>query len=211
MAEGELFSICRLKGVGKPLVVVLMHGAPAISNVTFSSADALISTGYGGQGQVESVSFCDSTNAGVFSSPEVGNALFNVLTGAHNPAGRLSVTWYTGNDQLPSMTDYNMTSTPGRTYRYLTTPPLYRFGYGLSYTQFSYANLTISPTTIKPCQSVTISVAVKNAGKMKGDEVVQVYLEYKVKKEITFGRDQSSREILIFGVFSTVECNGSCC
>ncbi|XP_065825984.1 uncharacterized protein [Oscarella lobularis] len=149
----------KLKGVGKPLVVVLMHGAPAISNVTFSSADALISTGYGGQ--------------------EVGNALFNVLTGAHNPAGRLSVTWYTGNDQLPSMTDYNMTSTPGRTYRYLTTPPLYRFGYGLSYTQFSYANLTISPTTIKPCQSVTISVAVKNAGKMKGDEVVQVYLEYK--------------------------------
>jgi beta-glucosidase len=116
--------VTELKGTGKPLIVVLMHGAPTISNVTFSAAGALVSAGYGGQ--------------------EAGNAIRDVLTGAYNPAGRLSVTWYTGNDQLPNMTDYNMSASPGRTYRYLTTPPLYYFGYGLSYTTFQYSDLAVS-------------------------------------------------------------------
>ena len=75
---------------------------------------------------------------------EAGNALVDVLFGQFNPAGRLSVTWYTGNDQLPSMTDYNMRSQPGRTYKYLTTAPLYKFGYGLSYTTFKYSGLSVS-------------------------------------------------------------------
>ena len=92
------------------------------------------------------------------------------------------------------MTDYNMTAAPGRTYRYLTKPPFYRFGYGLSYTNFSYSGLVVSPTTIKPCQSVVVNVSVENTGKVDGDEVVQAYLEYKVDK----GDAKLAEEYILF-------------
>src|SRR5205814_6578338 len=98
---------------------------------------------------------------------EGGNALADVLFGAVNPAGRLPVTFYRSGADLPPFADYAMR---GRTYRYLTAPPLYRFGDGLSYTTFRYANLAVA------ADGKTITVEVQNTGARAGDEVVEAYL-----------------------------------
>ena len=66
------------------------------------------------------------------------------------------------------MVNYTM---EGRTYRYFEGEPLFPFGYGMSYTEFNYTSLTVSPSTIKPCDNVTVSVMVHNTGKLAGDEV----------------------------------------
>ena len=71
---------------------------------------------------------------------ETGNAVLDVITGAYNPSGRLVVTWYTGDEQLPPMVSYSMVN---RTYRYMQATPRYYFGYGLSYTTFDYSSLTV--------------------------------------------------------------------
>ena len=71
---------------------------------------------------------------------ESGNAVLSVLTGEFNPAGRLVVTWYTGNGQLPPMVSYSMVN---RTYRYMVDKPQYYFGYGLSFTTFNYSDLVV--------------------------------------------------------------------
>jgi len=137
---------------GKPLVVVLMNGSPLAVSSALESADAILLAGYAGE--------------------QGGNAVADVLFGDYNPAGRLPVTYYKSVDQLPPFADYNM---KGRTYRYFSEDPLFPFGYGLSYTSFSYSGLTI-PSEIKTGSEVTISVTVTNTGDLAGDEVVQVYL-----------------------------------
>jgi len=78
-------------------------------------------------------------------------------------------------DQLPPFEDYNM---KGRTYRYFSGEPLYPFGYGLSYTSFSYDNLGVDKKSLAPTDDLTVSADVKNIGSMAGDEVVQVYLTH---------------------------------
>ena len=105
-----------------------------------------------------------------------GQAVADVLFGKEHPAGRMPITVVQSEDDLPPSVDYNMATDPGRTYRYLQKPALYPFGYGLTYTQFKYSNLKISPMTIAPCSSVTVSIEVENVGKMDSDEVVQMYL-----------------------------------
>jgi beta-glucosidase len=102
-----------------------------------------------------------------------GDAVADVLFGKENPAGRLPVTFYKANEKLPAFEDYSMKN---RTYRYFTGEPLYPFGFGLSYTQFSYSSLKVSDKKIKADQTIEISVNVKNTGKMAGDEVVQLYV-----------------------------------
>ena len=101
-----------------------------------------------------------------------GNAIADVIFGDYNPAGRLPVTYYKSIDQIPAFDNYDM---QGRTYRYFTDEPLYPFGYGLSYTTFSYSDLTI-PQKTAAGEKVTVKVTVKNTGNMEGDEVVQLYL-----------------------------------
>ncbi len=103
---------------------------------------------------------------------EQGTALADVLFGDYNPAGRLNQTWPKSLDQLPPMMDYNIRH--GHTYMYFKGEPLYAFGYGLSYTTFQYSNLRYGHGKV--------SVDVKNTGKRRGDEVVQLYAEFPKSK-----------------------------
>ena len=139
-----------LDATGKPIVLVNVSGsAMGFGNVE-SKYDALLQAWYGGQA--------------------TGEAVADVLFGDYNPAGRLPVTFYASTDQLPDFQDYTMQN---RTYRYFKGKPLYAFGYGLSYTTFSYGN---AKTAGKP-QAMTLTVPVTNSGKIDGDEVVQVYVK----------------------------------
>ena len=96
------------------------------------------------------------------------------LSGRNNPAGRLPVTFYKDVSQLPPFEDYSM---KGRTYRYFEGTPLYPFGYGLSYTTFSYSGLTVPTNAVPAGSPVVAEVTVTNTGKRAGDEVAQLYLE----------------------------------
>lgn len=144
---------------GKPVVVVFINGGPISFSWTKNNVDAILEAYYGGE--------------------EAGTALANVLFGDYSPAGRLVGTYYTSLSDLPA---YSSMSMKGRTYRYYEGVPLYRFGDGLSYTTFAYSNLQLSSSSIQTCQSVNISVQVKNTGSTTSDEVVQVYLSNKSAK-----------------------------
>jgi len=110
------------------------------------------------------------------NSQEEGNALADVLFGDYNPAGRLVVTWPLSLDQLPPMMDYDIRH--GRTYMYFRQKPLYPFGYGLSYTTFTYSNLRTSAEQLKRDGEITVSVDVRNTGSRAGNEVVQMYVAH---------------------------------
>ncbi|HEX7028913.1 MAG TPA: glycoside hydrolase family 3 C-terminal domain-containing protein [Gammaproteobacteria bacterium] len=114
------------------------------------------------------------------NSQEMGNALADVLFGDYNPAGRLTQTWVASLKQLPDMMDYNIRN--GRTYMYFDGKPLYPFGYGLSYTQFDYSNLTVSSDKLKRDGEITVRVDIKNTGEVAGDEVVQLYVKHRNSK-----------------------------
>ncbi|XP_063810461.1 uncharacterized protein LOC135035884 isoform X2 [Pseudophryne corroboree] len=113
-----------------------------------------------------------------FPAQAAGTAIAKVLIGADgaNPAGRLPSTWPAGMNQVPAMENYTM---QGRTYRYYGSKiPLYPFGYGLSYTTFQYSDLVVTPGILHPCDTLYVSVKVKNSGFKTGDEVVQVYMSW---------------------------------
>ena len=95
-----------------------------------------------------------------YAGEEGGAAIAETLSGKNNPAGRLPVTFYTGVDQLPPFEDYAMR---GRTYRYFEGKPLYPFGYGLSYTTFSYSGLTLPKSAIKAGDALTAEGRSTNA------------------------------------------------
>lgn len=137
---------------GKPVVLVLINGSALSVNWASENIPAILTAGYPGQ--------------------QGGNAIADVLFGDYNPAGRLPVTYYKSVDQLPAFENYDM---EGRTYKYFRQDPLYPFGYGLSYTTFSYGKLTV-PETVNINEPVRITVEVKNTGDRDGDEVVQLYL-----------------------------------
>ena len=138
---------------GKPVILVLLGGSPISVNFADENIPAIIEAWYPGE--------------------EGGTAIADVLFGDYNPAGRLPVTFYKSLNQVPDFEDYNM---QGRTYRYLKEEPLYPFGYGLSFTMFHYSGLKIEPEKPKPGEELKVSVRVKNAGKVAGDEVAQLYL-----------------------------------
>lgn len=110
------------------------------------------------------------------NSQELGNALADVLFGDYNPGGKLVQTWPISMDQLPPMMDYNIRN--GRTYMYFKGEPLFPFGYGLSYTTFSFSGFKASSNIIKDGSTINVSVDVKNTGKRAGDEVVQLYIRH---------------------------------
>ncbi len=105
-------------------------------------------------------------------SQEQGHAFADVLFGKTSPAGRTTQTWVTDQRHLPPIMDYDITH--GRTYMYSTHKPLYPFGYGLSYTQFSYG----VPKVTQPDKGTyTLTIPITNTGDYDSDEVVQVYLQ----------------------------------
>jgi beta-glucosidase len=140
---------------GKPLAVVLMNGSALAVNWINEHANAILEVWYPGE--------------------EGGAAVAETLSGKNNPAGRLPVTFYTGVDQLPNFEDYGMAN---RTYRYFSGKPLYPFGYGLSYTKFSYSDLNVPAQAIAAGQPMNADVTVTNNGRVAGDEVVQLYLKF---------------------------------
>lgn len=137
---------------GKPVIVVLTSGGAVSVNKAQEKAAAILLAGYGGQ--------------------QGGNAVADVLFGDYNPAGRLPVTYYKSVDQIPAFENYDMT---GKTYRFFTREPLYPFGYGLSYTTFSYNDLSI-PEKAVAGEKIKVKATVTNTGKAAGEEVVQLYL-----------------------------------
>jgi beta-glucosidase len=143
-----------LKRMGKPLVVVLTTGSAVDLCWAEENADAIVCAWYPGE-------------AG-------GRAVADVLFGDYNPGGKLPVTFVQSVEQLPPFTDYAM---KGRTYRFLETPPLYRFGFGLSFTTFATRDLKLGKATVRSDEPQEVSVTVANTGARAGDEVVQVYLQ----------------------------------
>ncbi len=144
-----------LVATGKPVVLVLTNGSALAVNWAKEHANAILDAWYPGE--------------------EGGTAVAETLSGRNNPAGRLPVTFYTGVDQLPSFEDYSMKD---RTYRYFQDTPLYAFGYGLSYTTFSYSDFTLPAEAVSAGQPMAAEVTVTNTGKLAGDEVVQLYLSF---------------------------------
>ena len=104
-------------------------------------------------------------------SQDLGNGLADAIFGEANPAGRLPMTWYKGDEDLPPLEDYDLINHP-RTYRYFVKPVLWPFGYGLSYTGFAYSALSVG----KSGGGLSVSVEVKNTGSVPGDEVAQLYI-----------------------------------
>jgi beta-glucosidase len=138
---------------GTPIILVLMNGSALAINWADEHIPAILEAWYPGQ-------------AG-------GTAVAEALFGLANPGGRLPVTFYRAVSDLPAFIDYSMEN---RTYRYFTGQPLYPFGFGLSYTTFTYHNLQVTPREVKAGDPVSVQVEVENSGGLLGDEVVQLYL-----------------------------------
>jgi beta-glucosidase len=143
-----------LGATGKPVVVVLMSGSAVATPWAKEHAAALLEAWYPGE-------------AG-------GEAIANVLTGRVNPSGRLPVTFYASNDQLPPFSDYSMQA---RTYRYFPGQPEYPFGFGLSYSTFSYSGLRLASPSITAGDPLQATVTVTNTGDRPGDTVAELYLD----------------------------------
>ena len=144
----------QVKTAGIPLVFVVMSGSALGFEWEAEHADAIVQAWYGGQA--------------------AGTAIAEVLFGDYNPGGRLPVTFYRSDKDLPDFLDYSMVN---RTYRYFQGEPLYPFGFGLSYTTFKYTHLQC-PREVNTGDKMEVSVKVKNTGKVAGDEVVQLYLSH---------------------------------
>lgn len=138
---------------GKPVVLVLLSGSALAVTWADEHIPAILQGWYpGAQG---------------------GKAIAKVLFGDKNPEGKLPVTFYRSTQELPEFTDYSM---KGRTYRYMKNEALYPFGYGLSYTDFTYSDVKLSSDKIKE-EGITVCTVLTNTGSMEGTETVQVYVK----------------------------------
>ncbi|MDP4238182.1 MAG: glycoside hydrolase family 3 N-terminal domain-containing protein [Bacteroidota bacterium] len=146
--------IKRIQAIGKPVILVLVNGKPFTLAWEAEHIPAILETWYPGE--------------------EGGNATADLIFGDRNPSGRLPITFPRHVGQLPLYYNYLPS---GRNYDYYDMPftPLYRFGYGLSYTTFKYSNLVVVPKNDDP-GFVRVSVDVENTGDRDGDEVAQLYV-----------------------------------
>ncbi|MBO7570169.1 MAG: glycoside hydrolase family 3 C-terminal domain-containing protein [Bacteroidaceae bacterium] len=143
-----------MHATGKPVIFVNCSGSAIAFGSVEGSYDALLQAWYPGQGGAK--------------------ALADVLFGDFNPSGKLPVTFYRSNNDLPEFTDYSMEN---RTYRYFKGEPQFAFGYGLSYTTFKYGQGKLSKSSMTADGKVTLTVPVTNTGSREGAETVQVYVK----------------------------------
>ena len=146
LPETQRRYIAELKKTGKPIIFVHLSGSAVALAPEAENCDAILQGWYGGQ--------CG------------GQAVADVLFGDYNPAGRLPVTFYASDADLPDFGDYDM---PGHTYRYFKGKPLFPFGHGLSYSKFKYRRARLRDGVLR--------IPVKNASRIDGEEVVQVYVK----------------------------------
>jgi beta-glucosidase len=151
-AQQEL--VAQVRAANPKTIVVLVTGGPLGIDWAQANVPAILTTFYNGQ--------------------EQGRAIADVLLGDYNPGGKLSTTWYKNDAVLPPIGDYDLRK--GRTYLYYGEEPLYPFGFGLSYTQFSYSHLAVSPAAVSASEPATVTVDVTNSGSRSGDEIVQLYV-----------------------------------
>jgi beta-glucosidase len=165
--QEELFSA--IKATGKPVVALVMAGRPLIFNTIADTADAILYTWWLGN--------------------EAGNAIADVLYGDYNPSGKLPISFPNSVGQIPVSYNYYSTGRPvkdPKNIRYRSAYidesnlPRYAFGYGLSYTSFSYTDLKVDKAKLKKNETVTVSFRLSNTGKYAGAEVVQLYIWDKV-------------------------------
>jgi len=138
---------------GKPVVVVLQSGSAIALGADDAKARAVVEAWYPGE--------------------QGGQAIAEILKGTVNPSGRLPVTFYKSTAELPPFVDYSMKN---RTYRYFAGQPEYAFGHGLSYTTFAYSSPMVAARRIAAGKDQVIKVRVRNAGRLAGDEVAQLYI-----------------------------------
>jgi len=149
----------------KPVIVLMMCGRPVIFNEVRREAPAILCTWWLGS--------------------EAGNAICNVLWGDYNPSGKLPMTFPQHNGQIPLFYQYKSTGRPTALggwcskYKDIPTEPAYPFGYGLSYSTFTYSNIKLLPGNGKDIH-VRVAVTVTNTGKYTGEEVVQLYIRDEV-------------------------------
>jgi len=150
--------VAAMVGTGVPVIVVLINGRPLAVNYVAESVPAVIEGWYLGQ--------------------ETGTAVASVIFGDVNPGGKLPVTIARSTGQLPLF--YSKKPTAGRDYLFGTTEPLYPFGFGLSYTTFSFENIRIPTPEVTVGETVKVILDVENTGSRSGDETVQLYVHDKV-------------------------------
>ena len=162
MLPGNQVNLIKAVAAANPNTIVVMQTLGCVEVEEFKNLQnipGIIWVGYNGQAQ--------------------GDAIASILFGDVNPGGKLNATWYKTVKDLPEITDYTLrgeNGKNGRTFWYFNKDVSYEFGYGLSYTTFAYSNFKISKSAITPHDKITVSVDVKNTGKVEGDEVVQIYM-----------------------------------
>jgi beta-glucosidase len=165
LPENQMALLKALKATGKPLVLVLMNGRPLDLNWARDNASAILETWYTGT--------------------EGGHAIADILFGDVNPSGKLPITFPRSVGQIPSYYNHARLGRPftegkpgNYTSQYFEEPngPLYPFGYGLSYTEFSLSDVTMSQPMMKADGRVDATVTVKNTGRRAGATVVQLYI-----------------------------------
>ncbi len=153
----------RIYRIGKPVILILMNGRPLSFSWAAENIPAILEAWFLGE--------------------QTGNAIADVIFGDYNPSGKLTVSFPRTTGQIPVYYNHKNTGRPFNkndkyTSKYLDLPegPLYPFGYGLSYTKFEYNNIKIKYDTLSSGQNNSVSIDVKNIGKVEGEEVVQLYV-----------------------------------
>jgi beta-glucosidase len=160
--ENQLEYLRKIKSHDKPVIVIITGGSPMNLTEVHELADAVLLAWYPGE--------------------EGGNAIADIIFGKVAPSGKLPITFPKSLDQLPSYEDYSM---KGRTYRYMTKEPMYPFGFGLSYSSFSFSDLNQSAINIKEGEIVEISLKVTNIGDYPAIETVQMYITDDIASTLT--------------------------
>lgn len=166
LPDSQLKLIDAIHKLGRPIVTVLFNGRPLDLHDVINKTDAILEAWFPGT--------------------EGGNAIADLLYGDINPSGKLSMSFPYSVGQVPVYYNHYMTGRPKDApdaqekyvSQYLDIPnePLFPFGYGLSYTTFSYQNMTLSSDTITPDEKLQVSITIKNTGTVPGEEIVQLYI-----------------------------------